>query len=454
MENEKLLVGYARRAITPKLSVPLAGYGATHKRMSESVQDDLYATCIAFTQGEKTILLFTQDLIHTTAVWTTAARERLVPKTGVPAEHIFLCSTHTHSAPDIVSKLPCMDEYFADYLDALEEAALAALEDRAPGEFYGTRTNVPMNHVRHYILENGTYAGSNLGDFNSAPIAGHAEPNDPDMLLVKVAREEKPDILIVNYQVHPTAASLVYKNMWRSVSADFIAPLRENVEDVTGMHVAYFTGAAGNQVMGSKIPEERGNMSPEGFQRYGGGHKVVYAWRMAQYIYEALPKLQPLAGEGIESTQMMLERPVNHDDEEHAEIAKKTVEVWHNEGIVAGHKFAHEHGLASAFHANAIINRLDRPKSKEMELNAVRIGPLAFTTLPYEVFASHGVYIKEHSPFPMTMVFSCTNGAWVYVPTEKAYDFKCYEACISYFVKGTGEIVAEKLVDMLDRIKG
>ena len=453
MENEKLLVGYARRTITPKMSVPLAGYGATHKRMSEFVQDDLYLTCIAFTQGDETVLLCTHDLIHTIPKWARLVRERVSPKTGIPAEHMFFCSTHTHSAPDIVSTLPCMEEYLADYVDAAEEAIMAALEDRAPGSFFGTRTEVPMNRVRHYILENGTYAGSNLGDFNSAPIAGHAEPNDPEMLLVKVAREEKPDILIVNYQVHPTSASLVQKDMWRGVSADFIASLRNNVEDVTGMHVAYFTGAAGNQVMGSKIPEERGNMSPEGFQRYGGGHKIVYGWRMAQYIYEALPTMQPMEGDGISTAQVMLQRPVNHDDEEFADVAKQAVEIWHNEGVVAGHKFAREHGLASSFHANAVLNRLTRPQVQDMELNAVRVGPLAFTTLPYETFASHGVYIKEHSPFPMTMIFSCTNGAWSYVPTEKAYDFKCYEACISYFSKGTGEVAAEKLVEMLGQLK-
>lgn len=450
MSEKQLLAGYGRRCITPKISVPLAGYGATWKRMSERIMDDLYATCIAFTSGDKTVLLFTQDLISTIPGWIQDIRARLVPKTGIPAENILACSTHTHSAPDIISDLDCMKEYYADYLDAVEEAALEALEDRAPAKLFATRLNVDMNRVRHYILENGTYAGSNLGDFNSAPIAGHAEPNDPDMILLKAEREEKPGILLINYQVHPTSASNID---YRAVSADFISYLRMNVEDVTGMHVAYFTGAAGNQVQSSRIPEERGFMSTTGFYKYGDGHSLVYGWRMAQQIYPALKTLKPIEGEGIEVLQVPFEWAVNHAEEDLVDIAQDVVEYCEEHGNAAGHERAHELGLKSAFHARAIMRRVSRPKTQTMELTVMRIGPFALATLPYEAFSSHGIFIKEKSPFPVTLVFSCTNGAWTYVPTIKAFDYQCYEGCTSYFERGVGEAVAEKLVEMLKTVK-
>ena len=88
-----------------------------------------------------------------------------------------------------------------------------------------------------------------------------------------------------------------------------------------------------------------------------------------------------------------------------------------------------------------------------MELSAVRIGDMAFVTMPFESFAAQGVFVKEHSPFPMTMIFSCTNGGWNYIPTREAYDYGCYESYTSYFAKGAGEAVTEKLTEMLQTLK-
>ena len=44
-----LLAGFGRTVITSETSLPLGGYGNTMKRMSETVLDDLMATCVAVT---------------------------------------------------------------------------------------------------------------------------------------------------------------------------------------------------------------------------------------------------------------------------------------------------------------------------------------------------------------------------------------------------------------------
>ena len=46
---EQLKVGYSRVDFTPEMSVPLAGYGNTHKRMSQGYYSRIYTTCIAIT---------------------------------------------------------------------------------------------------------------------------------------------------------------------------------------------------------------------------------------------------------------------------------------------------------------------------------------------------------------------------------------------------------------------
>ena len=68
-------VGYSRVCITPRESVPLAGYGNTDKRMSQSVSSDLCSTCLAFTdETGESALIVTNDLILTNASWAQAVR--------------------------------------------------------------------------------------------------------------------------------------------------------------------------------------------------------------------------------------------------------------------------------------------------------------------------------------------------------------------------------------------
>ena len=49
----------------------------THKRMSDHVLSELYASCIAFSYGDEKLLLYTQDMVHTNAQWTAEVRSRI-----------------------------------------------------------------------------------------------------------------------------------------------------------------------------------------------------------------------------------------------------------------------------------------------------------------------------------------------------------------------------------------
>lgn len=451
MENI-LYAGFGRENITPDFSVPLAGYGSTHERMSQNILSQIYATCIALRQGDTTVLLFSQDLIRAYWPWTLELRQRLSEKTGIAEGFIHICSTHTHSAPDILSNLPCITEDYRQlYMEKLEAAAVAALADLAPATLHGTRTQTErMNFIRHYLLENGTYAGPNFGDFKSAPIVGHAAANDPEMLIAKLERTEKPSILLVNFQVHPTATGGGKRT---DLSADFVGVARDNVEATTGMYFAYFTGAAGNQVIGSQIAAERGGMTVEQYRTVGGGNYLIFGWRLAQYVLKALPGLTKMASDKLQLATTELTYATNREDLHLLEEAKEMRRIRSEEGMAAANAYGRPLGISSVYHAWAIISRQNREATRTMELNAVRIGDLGFVTLPYEAFCAHGVYIKEKSDFPMTMIFSCANTGWNYIPTEEAYDYGCYESCTSIFAKGAGEVAAQKLTEMLNSLK-
>lgn len=436
-----LQVGYGRAEITPKDSVPLAGYGKTSERMSKDVLDYLYATCIAFRQDDQTVLLFSQDLICSRNQWNDLVRQSIETELGIPGGNVMICATHTHSAPDVNSSLPIIATYQGYYTKRMVSAAREAIEDLAPATLYGGSKVVDgMNFVRHYVMSDGSYAGSNFGDFSLLPFQGHASENDPVMLVTKIDRgADKKAIMLLNWAAHPcfTGGSTQY-----TISSDFIGMTRQKVEKDTGMLFAYFTAAAGNQNTNSRIPEEKHGLTNQ-----------TYGEQLAQHAIDLLPELKPLENNGVKLTKVTFESNLNHDDEDKAAIAREVVDYGNTVPVDQANSYARTKGLSSYYQATAILARLSRPQTGTMELNAVEVGGLAFVTAPYEMFADHAVHIRENSPYEMTMVFTCANGVMGYIPSIKAYEYGCYESFTSYFGRGTGEAAAEKFVEMLEGLK-
>ena len=433
-----LEVGYAKENITPNQAVPLAGYGHTERRITANFLDYLYATCIAFRWGEEVILWYTQDLIG--SVWYSEARAAISSATGVEPDRIMICATHTHSAPDQNSSEPSIAAYKSIYLKGMTDAAVAAIEDLSPGKLYGGSATADLNFIRHYELNDGTFGGDNFGDWSSG-IKGHAAENDPEMQLLKIERQgDKQDILIMNWQAHPCKTGGGTKT---DISADFIAGVRDAFESQTDYLFAYFTGAAGNHNTSSRIEGEEKIMNKNQFGQ------ELYAIAMA-----AMDSLQPIEGEGIRITQVNFEADVNHDDEDKILQARQVQDEWDKAGDThAATALARQLGLTSAFHASAILARPGRPQRGAMEINAAYIAGFSFITAPFEMFAATGSYVKENSPYDITFICSCANGAKSYIPTADAYDYGCYESYTSYFAKGTAELVQEEYVEMLEGLK-
>jgi len=432
-------VGYARENITPEHSVPLAGYGNTSLRRSENVLDPICATCVALTVGADTVLLYTTDLLWCILPWTEEIRERLHKEAGIPENHIFISATHTHSAPDISSSDPAILQYRPRYVEGLVKAGLRALEDRTPATLYGSKTRTEgMNYTRHYRMADGSVAGSNFGSF-ATPMVGHVRDSDPEMLVAKIVRDGKPDILMVNWQAHQCKTGGGKKT---DLSADFIGYTRMEAEKQTGMLFAYYNGAIGDVGADSRMESEKTGLD---YVRYGQ--------RLAHVAIDALTDLKQIPVDKIEVQGAVAEFPFNHEDEELADKALPLVRQWQKENdTAAAHKAARAAGFVSIYHANAAIRRKSRPATGTMELNVFRVGELAFITSPCEMFSAQGEYIKAHSPFPMTFVCGCSNEYKGYLPSRSAFEYNCYESCTTFFARGTGEAMAERLVEMLKEI--
>ena len=92
-----LQAGIAVVDITPPIPYRMSGY--FNERLSTGVKDPLHAKAIVFRQGDASAALVFCDLIGIPRDVSQAARRQASEATGIPAEHIAIAATHSHTGP-------------------------------------------------------------------------------------------------------------------------------------------------------------------------------------------------------------------------------------------------------------------------------------------------------------------------------------------------------------------
>ena len=441
---DTLHIGYAREKIMPDMGqdIPLGGYGNEDHRIAQGFLDYLYITCIAFSEGDQTVLLMTQDQIGTNSTVAGQIKEGISAQTGIPQENILISSTHSHSTPALgKTEYPGIEAYRNLMAEMGISAGMKALEDRAPATMYGGTIEVEgMNFIRHYLMNDGTYYGSNFGSTASG-FKDHAAENDPTMALLKIDRDdEHGDILLMNWAAHPCFTGGVDKY---DISSDYIGVVRNTVETQTGMKFAFFLAASGNHNTNSLMEQDRHYLDNNS-----------YGQKLAQHAIDALPTLEKIEGAGVETKYVDFEYAMNKEDLDKLEGAYKVNELYKTTGDRnAGNALAYEYGLSSVYHASAIIGRNSYPETNSFPFHATRVGNFGFINAPYEMFAASGKFIRDNSPYQTTFVISCSNDSEGYFPTIEAFEYGCYESFTCAYARGIAEDAADKFVEMLKEVQ-
>ena len=428
-----LLAGFGRENITPSSPVGMGGYNDSETRKSGAILDSIYTTCVAFRDGQETILVFTID---TVGMWESSfsrLREQVSKATGVSQDNIFVGATHTHSAPSAGQD----NAYDTIFYNAATYAAESAIKDLAPAQLLTAATELKgMNFVRHYLMNDGTYYGSSFGSLASG-IKEHAMEPDSQMQLIKIDRESKKDILMLNWQAHPASAANTAD--YTGVSSDFIGHLRSKVENETDLLVAYFTGASGNVTRDSKIESINHGLD-----------YVAYGKKLGEYVIETLSDLKPVDSSGITTTRLNYDVEIDHSWDHMINEANEVFDLWKATNKATGDTLAKQYDFTSVYQAKSIRNRYKLPATEKLDIRAFRVGSIGFTTGTYEMFCDHGQYVKQNSPFETTFIIC---GCYIYIPNEASFEYRSYEADCGFYAKGTGEKLAEKYVDLLNSIK-
>ena len=447
---EGFQVGFGRKNITPIAAVPISGITAdSTDRMSTTVHDTLYVSCVALTGSNgETILLLTWDLQGTYK--STWLREMLAEQTGLPIDNIMVTTTHTHSGPAVNSTaVAYMEEYRGMLYAQAVEAAWEALEDRKPAELYYSQIETErMNFVRHYyyIDSNGEkqYFGDQYRINNTVydETTRHASEADPTMYVLRIAREGGKDVVMVNWRAHP---HLFTSSSSYRVSADYIGATRTALEMMYDCNFAYYQGAAGNVNNKSKIAGEAQTFE------YG-----EYGRIMAEYILESMKNETKLEDTTLQVRVNYKEFPTNHSEDHLVAIATQCRAMWNNGYSNAeATAFGEPYGVYGPIHAGQIVANAKKGPTMTSDLHAFALGDqLCIVTAPHELFDTNSVWLEGQSPYDVTLTFGYTNGFNGYVPSAQAVEYGCYEKNVTQIMPGSAEVIQEEFLVMLEDMYG
>lgn len=408
--DDGLAAGVGSVDITPPEPVVLAG--SPNPQKSSSVDRRLFVKALVLSAGGRAVAMVTLDTLKYPVEHVVRARRQIEKTTGIPADHVIICASHTHSGP--------LWSYYQDQLvTPIADAVALAARDLAPcqlGTAKGTAEGV--SECRRVVIDGQAWNRWQLasGDASQYPAESLV---DPEFAVLAVSgKDGRFRAIVYSFACHAanTRAPVI--------SADYPGDVQQYVQERLGYAVPtlFLPGACGDVNPIYSVERELFG------EKLGGG------------IVACLGQLTPLAKPwlAIESRERSLPGREQPRLEE-ADIARK----WPRQL---------DH-YRKAFHDMKLREQPTYP----CFLTGIRIGDeLAIVTNPGELFCEIGMNIKRQSPFPSTMVAEQTNGAHGYVPTAKAFAGGSYETWFgehSYLTTRAGEIIERESLDILDRLK-
>lgn len=436
---DKIKVGIARECITPPLGVAMSGYFSP--RHAKGVYDDLYATAAVFDDGVCRCAVVALDLCGLKNPEYQERYKELIHKTvGIPPEAVIFNCSHTHTGPivgyDKSSGAESSPEYDESLGISIAKCVKRAADDLGDAQIYtagGEAKDVAF--IRLFRMKDGS-AKTNPGILNPDILHPLAEVNER-LTLVKIVRDGKSTIFMVNFGVHADTIGGEY------VSADFIGVMRRTLEAAIPNTMCMFIQGAEGDVNHVNV-------------KYGGKQRgLVQAEYMGHALAGTVLKICDRAVEcradDIAIASREIEIPTNRENHR-LEAARRIVEL-HRSGRDAEIETGNASVTTVVAEALRIIGLENGPDSYRFTLTALRLGDIAIAALPGEPFSEIGRRIIAASPVNTTLVAALTNGGEIYFPTANIYKEGGYEARSSLVKAGADDILVGSMIELLGEVK-
>jgi len=444
---EPLKAGVAVTDITPPVGYRMSGY--FRERLATGTANPLKAKALVLRQGDAAAAVVCCDLIGLVRDVSDRARRIAAEATGIPAEHILLAATHTHTGPLYAGALrkhfhdlavaehgkdPCEE---VDYPALLVERIAGAIKEAADGAgpvrlAAGTAEQQGLSFNRRFHMKDGTVR-FNPG-MKNPEIVRPAGPIDPEVgiLAVRAPEDKHPRAAVVNFALHlDTVGGTQY-------AADFPYFLERRLRQAwgSGFTLLFGTGCCGDInhidfVNGKRLKTE------------------VIGRTLAETVAGA--DLKAIAEPSLAVRRQVLRVPLQAFTDEEVAWARENMQKVGTRDL----PFLEQ---VRAYKILAVeMRRAEAPdrKTLPLEVQVVRLSKdVALVGLPGEAFVDLGLAIKKASPLATTLIIELCQDAPGYIPTEKAFREGSYETVNSRVAPGGGERMVEAAVALLKELSG
>lgn len=398
--------------ITP-LELPVIVNGGVRERLADKVSDPLHARCLVLDDSTTQLAIAVVDNCIIPRSLADEAKALAAKDTGIPTERILISATHTHSAPSVYACLgtDCDDKY-ARWLPAkIAEGIRKAHENLQParvGWAVGRdETNV---HCRRFLMKPGTALVNSYSDkredraqmnpgHNNANAVRPTGPADPDVTILSIQTSDGRTLaLLGNYSTHYAGAP--------ALSADYFAVFASEIGRLIGAEGdnPRFVGIMSNGTSGDANCNDYMRSEKRKYDHVSVGREVARA------AFEAYNTIEYHNWVPLEMREQLLTLNVRMPSEQEIARAREFVKSF------AGRKPRNWEEV----YAREIIMLSKMPPTRQLKLQAIRIGDLGIAAIPCEVYGSTGLAIKAASPFGTTMNISLANGGEGYIaPPEQ-----------------------------------
>lgn len=421
----ELQVGAARRDITPypEQFGELEMRGSFSRRGTVRVNDPLYARATFFEGGGDRAALVTLDLIAAPRALVQDVRARLAQTLGLEARQVFICATHTHSAP-----APGHEDYRDLFVRGICEAVEEAAEDAAPARVTAARSLVYGISFNRRVWQADGTVGMYFG-YESPDIVLLDGPIDPILGVFSFEREGKPRVVLANFSLHACTAG------GGAISADYPAAFEDCLREVAreGLHLQFTNAPCGN-VNHCDLSRAQA-LNPNGILRHRTGATLAEAaWRSLGRAIE----IEGGPVRAVSKTVTAATRPYTEEERAAAEaIDIYDSSTWGGDFLEATKKLR-------------IRWCAQNGPTYDLEIGALRFGAAGLAFLPGEDFVEFAIAIKKRSPlYPHTFAVELAGDDVSYVPTQEAFERGGYTVYSCRFEPGTGERMVDAAIEAL-----
>ncbi|GAB2781589.1 neutral/alkaline non-lysosomal ceramidase N-terminal domain-containing protein [Rhabdobacter roseus] len=451
--NDSFRAGAAKVDITPPLGTIINGDFVTH--YARYVHDPLYAKALVLQDSKTTLVLVVVDICVMPQDFLDDVKARIRARTGIPASHILISSTHTHAAGSVADvHLVGADLGYRQKLPPLlVEAVVRAQEKLRPARVAFGAVEVPEHVVcRRYFMKEG-YApfnpvtgGTDAVKTNplgaEAYIDRRAASPDPQLGFLAVQGTDGRWIsLLANYSLH-------YVGDWENgtISADYFGEFSQQIQQKLG---------ADDDFVGMMSNGTSGDVNIWDFvdnSRYPTGYfekSKRIAADLVEKVAEALPQLDwqstPQLAALTDKVPLATQKPTP----EELAAARQVVADSQYEGLTPD-----EAGLRKIYAREQVLLG-EFPDTTSGPVQVLRIGDGVIGGLPGEFFAETGLWLKASTPSPHYFTIGLANGNLGYVPPAHERERGGYETwrCrISYLEAGAEEKMREVLLQLIQTL--